>query len=159
MKKLLVVCGVVLAFVVVLAGTLAFATRSSQGEEETTQDIGARWDQDVQVMPATFRPALSADAAIARATQELKEGDHWDAVALKLPVRSTVATFTGKPVGPRPAVKDLKVRIVVFENVPLHRYCCPGDSRPYTPGRSTASIVLDDATGEFIYGALIGSID
>lgn len=150
MKKLILAIGVSLVMLSVVGVTVAFAIqRQTTGAEETTQDIGAVWDQDVIVAPTSFKPSLSAAAAIGIAAENVKTRVHWDVVALGLPARATIAKFTGEPEGPRTFVKDLPVRIVVFDNVPTRASL--GETI-----KTRVSVVLDDATGEFIYGVISG---
>lgn len=135
--------------------------RSSANAPESTMDIGAKFDPATRndfFTAAAFAPQLSANSAIAKATAYLKERNNWDAVALKLPVRSTVGLFTGQSEETNSWVSNLKVRVVVFDKVPLPN---SGPVRPNagstTTGITRATMVLDDATGGFVYGTLWGS--
>lgn len=162
MKRIII--GTILTLLVV-AGTsigvvAAFPKSSGSGTNaiESTGDIGARWDlyaQDGMLTPATFRPTMSKDEAIAKAIGYLKSRDNWDAVALGLPVRTTVGLFSGQTEDGGPWVTNLKARVVVFDNIPIAPIRPPGYDAPYT-GMVRFTMVLDDATGEFVYGTIIG---
>jgi hypothetical protein len=147
MKKLMLAIGILLVVLSVAGATAAFNIHAqTNGVEETTQDFGAVWDQSVTVKPASFKPSLGAEAAIAMAREEVKKRDHWDVAAL--PARTTIAKFTGEPEGrPGSFVKDLSVRIVVIENVPIRAHF--GETI-----KTRVSLALEDETGEFIYGAI-----
>jgi hypothetical protein len=125
---------------------------------ERTADIGATLYQgDDFLRPAEFVPKLGREDGIARAADYLRARDGWDAEELELPVRTTVALFTGTPENTRDWIENLRVRVVVFDNIPQSWHggmCMTGDCGPRFEGLVPRyTMVLEDATGEFVYGA------
>ncbi len=102
-----------------------------------------------ELKPTSYVPQLSTERGIALAKQLLQNSAYnWDLDQSNLPVRTTVALFTGRPEDGTSVVKDLKVRVVVFDNVPYPlRRTNPGEVRI-----ARMSMLFDDATGEFVMG-------
>jgi hypothetical protein len=124
------------------------------GEPETTKDIGARVPGDVDLSPDSFVPMLSREEAVSISRQDAAEGfDIPRSEINDLPVDSTVARFTGKTDVPGPDLSDHKVRVVVFKEFDYVSAFVPyGFTARYGDPRYT--LVLDDATGEVIYGSV-----
>lgn len=140
---------------------------------ETTVDIGAVVDTAMgnRLTPATFVTRLSASDGTALAIRYLQERHGWDAVALGLPIHTTVGLWTGireetgVPSGRQ--VVDLRVRVVVFENVPAAFSGGPATPTPMpraapapaTPIRwvTRCSMFLDDATGNVVWATVTKS--
>ncbi len=123
MKKkittLLLVLAVAAFGAVFLGMGFAQGTPQTQGPEIlTTQDIGARVPREVKINLASFAPSLSKIDAIANAQEIVRAGMNLQD-ADKLPVQVTVAQFNGKRhISPFDDVKDLPVRVVVFDEYP-----------------------------------------
>lgn len=157
MKRQILAGLLVLALAGAVAASIAAFTTRSANAVESTVDIGAQWDpyaKDGSLSAATFQPNMSAATAIAQAKAYLKQRDNWDADKLQLPVRTTIGLFTGQTEDGGPWVTDLKARVVVFDNVPVPVFGVK-QSEPYT-GMMRFTMVLDDATGKFVYGTIIG---
>jgi len=123
---------------------------------EITQDIGARLGQGAEIAATSFIPSLTTEKAIALGLEVLKINLKKDPE--KLPVKATVAKYTGVVHGDGPGgfVQDLKVWVVVFDDYPAWPrgiFVPSGGERPsYKDPRYT--VVLDDETGDLVYSAL-----
>ena len=154
MKKkittLLLVLAVAAIGAVFLGMGFAQGTPQTQGPEIlTTQDIGARIPREVEINHASFAPSLSKIDAIANAQEIVRTGMHLQD-ADKLPVQVTVAQFNGKRhIAPFDKVKDLPVRVVVFDEYPA---TTRGGTDQFEKPRYT--VILDDKTGDLVYSIL-----
>jgi hypothetical protein len=124
------------------------------GEPETTKDIGARVPGDVDLSPDSFVPKLSREEGLYIAREDAAKGFNIPRSEIDdLPVETTIAAFTGKPDVPGPDLSDHKVRVVVFKEFDYVSAFVPyGFNARYGDPRFT--LVLDDATGEVIYGSV-----
>ena len=124
------------------------------GEKETIRDIGARVPGEVELSPDSFIPMLSKEKAVSLSREDAAKGFNIPMSEVnELPVDSTVARFTGETAVPGPDVSDHKVRVVVFKDFDSVSAFVPyGFTARYGDPRLT--LVLDDATGEVIYGAV-----
>lgn len=154
MKKkittLLLVLAVAAIGAVFLGMGFAQGTPQTQGTEIlNTQDIGARIPREVEINYASFAPSLSKIDAIANAQEIVRTGMHLQD-ADRLPVQVTVAQFNGKrDIAPFDMVKDLPVRVVVFDEYPA---TTRGRADQFEKPRYT--VILDDKTGDLVYSIL-----
>ena len=123
------------------------------GEPESTKDIGARVPGDVELSPDSFVPKLSREEGLSIAREDAAKGfDIPRSEIDDLPVETTIEAFTGKTDGPGPNLTNHRVRVVVFRDFDYVSAFVPrGFSARYGDPRYT--LVLDDATGEVIYGS------
>ena len=145
---------VTLVFMVTILAALAVGGWMAGGEEETTRDIGARVPGEVELSPDSFIPMLSKQEAVSISKEDAAKGFNIPMSELNdLPVDSTVARFTGKTDVPGPDLSGHKVRVVVFKDFDYVSAFVPYDfTARYGDPRLT--LVLDDVTGEVIYGAV-----
>lgn len=166
---ILTVCVVALAMVTTF-GLLEFGTifnTFSQTEIQTTAtpqietftDIGMNYidPQLIQISPASFTPVITEDEAIATARGWL-ETDWHEPTDSNNQVATTVALVSGSDIWPPLHVWDKEpVWIVVIRDIPSHdlggaMVIPPNTPTPRTPTKGQATIAIDAATGELLFG-------
>ena len=140
------------ASIVTILAAVALSGWVGGGEPETTKDIGARVSRTIQLLPDSFVPELSREEGIFISREHAAKGFNIPRSEIDdLPVDSTIAKFTGKTDMPGPDLSNHRVRVVVFRDFDYVSVFVPyGFTARYGDPRYT--LVLDDATGEVIYG-------